>query len=109
MKLFNLSNEKQLINEEFHIYALKLPILPLTRKGKLICRFCTIGSLRRIPCAIERMLMPLNLFHQINARIKVPEQYDYIALRRRKKKSFQTGLAMQCALWQTCWHTQMET
>lgn len=28
----------------------------------------------------------LNLFHQINARIKVPEQYDYIALRTKKKK-----------------------
>lgn len=69
-------------NEEFHVYTLKFPIIPLTRKKKkkTILELSTKGPVRRISHVRGcRVLTLLNSVHQINATIKVPKTIDYVS------------------------------
>lgn len=44
----------------------------------------------------SKILMPLNFFYQINARMKVPGQYDYVALMSKR------GQFREVEFWNVC-------
>lgn len=97
MQLLPLSNNEHTINEKFHVCTLKVSILPLTSKGELFCVLSTKILLRISRVMESRMLTPLHLFHEINARLNVPEQDDYVALASKGVMLGELSFGMVCS------------